>query len=76
MGGENFSIIIPLIIALLIILLVYRIRKRVKQIVKDEIYKNFPSIKSVIDNFERRVDCLKISVEELERKIAQLERKA
>ena len=76
MGGENFSIIIPLIIALLIILLVYRIRKRVEQIVKDEIYKNFPSIKGVIDNFERRVNYLKNSIEELERKIAQLGRKA
>ena len=76
MGSEHFSIIIPLIIALLIILLVYRIKKRVKQIVKDEIYKNFPSIKNIIDNFERRVNTLKISLEELERKIAQLERKA
>ena len=64
------------IIALFIILLVYRIRKRVEQIVKDEIYKNFPSIKGVIDNFERRVDYLKNCTEELERKIDQLERKA
>jgi hypothetical protein len=75
MSGENFGIIIPLIISLLIIWLVYRIRKRVEFIVKNEIYKNFPSIKSVIDNFQRRVDYLKTSIEELERRITQLERK-
>lgn len=75
MFSENFNIIVPAIIAILILWLIYRIKKRVEQEVKNEIYRSFPSIKSVIDNFEQRINVLKITVEELENKIKKMQEK-
>ena len=72
MFSERFNIIVPVIIAILIMWLMYRIKRRVEVVVKSEIYRSFPSIKNVIDNFEQRINFLKTSVEELESKIAKL----
>jgi polyhydroxyalkanoate synthesis regulator phasin len=75
MSEDIFKFIMTIIIGLLIIWLIYRIKNRIKFIVKDEIYKNFPSIKNAIDNFEHRINYLKTQIEALERKISELENK-
>jgi len=70
---EDISkIIIIIVLGLLIIWLIYRIKNRIRLILRDEIYKNFPSIKDAIDNFEHRIDFLKTQIEELERKVNEL----
>ena len=68
--------LIPVIIALLIIWLIYRIKNRVRLIVKNEIYKNFPSIKHAIENFEHRINYLNSQIDILERRIKELVKKA
>jgi uncharacterized protein YoxC len=75
MPEDISKIIIPIVIALLIIWLIYRIKNRVRLTIKDEIYKNFPSIKNAIDNFEHRLDYLKTQLEVLERRIKESENK-
>jgi peptidoglycan hydrolase CwlO-like protein len=73
MPEDIFKFIMTIIIGLLIIWLIYRIKNRIKFMLKDEIYKNFPSIKNAIDNFELRINYLKTQIEALERKISELE---
>ena len=68
--------IAPAIIALLIVWLIYRIKVRVRLIVKNEIYKNFPSIKHAIENFEHRINYLNTQIEALERRIKELMKKS
>ena len=75
MSEDISKIIIIIVLGLLIIWLIYRIRNRIRHIFKDEIYKNFPSIKDAIDNFEHRIDYLKTQIEVLERKINELQDK-
>jgi peptidoglycan hydrolase CwlO-like protein len=75
MPEDISKIIIIIVLGLLIIWLIYRIRNRIRLIFKDEIYKNFPSIKNAIDNFEHRIDYLKTQIEVLERKINELQDK-
>ncbi|MFH1458714.1 MAG: hypothetical protein ABIG31_06115 [Candidatus Omnitrophota bacterium] len=66
--GVNQVFILSLI-ALLLIWLIYRIRRGVKGLIEKEIYKNFPTIKDAIDNYQRRLEYLKIEIELLEKKI-------
>ena len=72
MPEDISKIIIIIVLGLLIIWLIYRIKNRIRLILRDEIYKNFPSIKDAIDNFEHRIDFLKTQIEELERKVNEL----
>lgn len=60
------------IIALLLIWLIYRIRTAVKQLIANEIFKNFPTVKDAIDNFERRIEYLKVEIELLEKKMKEM----
>lgn len=69
MSKEINQTILLAIIALLVIWLIYRIRNSVRQMIKDEIYKNFPTIKGAIDNFERRIEYLKTKIEQYESKL-------
>ena len=75
MPEDISKLITVVIIGLLIIWLIYRIKNSIKLTLRDEIYKNFPSIKNTIDNFEHRIDYLKTHIEALERKISELESK-
>lgn len=75
MSEELFKILIPGVIALLIIWLIYRIKNRIKRTIRDEIYSHFPSIKDEVDNFQRRIDYLKIQIEGIEQRIRELESK-
>ena len=72
MSEDISKIIIIIVLGLLIIWLIYRIKNRIRLILRDEIYKNFPSIKNAIDNFEHRIDFLKTQIEQLERKVNEL----
>lgn len=73
---DSVSIFTPFIIILLIIWLIYRIKNSIKLTIRNEIYKNFPTIKDVMDTFERRIDNLKSEVEVLENRVKQLRRES
>jgi cell division protein FtsB len=75
MEQEIFRILAPALIILFIMWLIYRITIQSRIIVTKEIYKNFPYIKGVIDDFERRIEYLKGEVNTLERKIKELNSK-
>lgn len=75
MSEELVKVFIPAILALLIIWLIYRIKNKITVTIRNEIYSNFPSIKDMIDNFQRRVDYLKVQVDALENRIKELENK-
>ena len=60
------------IISLLLIWLVYRIRRSVKVLITNEVFKNFPTIKDAIENFDRRMQYLKIEMELLEKKVKEM----
>lgn len=68
-------LIIPGCIILLIILLLIRLKNQIKRIVSNEIYKNFPSIKNKIEEYERKIEYFKIEIVDLERRMRQLENK-
>ena len=63
------------VICLLLIWLIYRIRRSVKLLVQNEVFKNFPTIKDAIDNFDRRIQYLKIEMELLEKKVKEMKAK-
>lgn len=57
------------VIALLLVWFIYRIRRSVKRLIEKEVFKNFPTVKDAIDNYQRRLEYLKIEMELLEKKI-------
>ncbi len=63
-------------VALVLLWVVYRIRHSVKRLIANEIFKNFPTVKDAIDNFERRMEYLKIEIELLEKKIKSMKGEA
>ena len=64
------------IIALLLVWLVYRVRRSVRRLIEKEIYKNFPTVKDAIDNYQRRLEYLKIEMELLEKKVGGIKAQA
>lgn len=75
MSEELFKIFIPAIIAVLIIWLIYRIKRGIRRTITDEIYNNFPLIKSCIDGFEQKIEFFKTEIEVFENKLKELEKK-
>jgi hypothetical protein len=76
MPVEINEILLLSVIALLFIWLIYRFRYGVRRMIKTEIFNNFPAIKDTIDNFECRVEYLKVEIELLENKIKEIKNKA
>jgi len=72
MPKELNEAILLVVIGLLTVWLTYRIRNTVKRMIRDEIYKNFPTIKDAIDNFEHRIEYLKIKIDELQHTIKEV----
>jgi len=68
-------LIIPGCIILLIILLLLRLKGQIRRTVKNEIYDHFPSIKSKIEDYERRVEYFKLRINDLEQRMKELEKK-
>ncbi|KPK96657.1 MAG: hypothetical protein AMJ95_12935 [Omnitrophica WOR_2 bacterium SM23_72] len=64
------------VIALLLIWLIYRIRSSVRRLIEKEIFRNFPTVKDTIDNYQRRLEYLKIEIELLEKRISGLKSQA
>ncbi|KPK98998.1 MAG: hypothetical protein AMJ95_01740 [Omnitrophica WOR_2 bacterium SM23_72] len=64
------------VIALLFIWFIYRIKRSVRRLIEKEIFKNFPTVKDTIDNYQRRLEYLKIEMELLEKKIRELKLQA
>jgi hypothetical protein len=60
------------VIVLLLVWLVYRIRRSVKKMIQNEIFKNFPDIKDAIENFNHRLEYLKIEIELLEKRMKEI----
>ncbi|MFH0827419.1 MAG: hypothetical protein V1923_06035 [Candidatus Omnitrophota bacterium] len=69
--GINQTLVLG-VIALLLIWLIYRIKRSVKRLIEKEIFKNFPAVKDTFDNYQRRLEYLKIEIELLEKKIRGL----
>ena len=67
-GAMNQTIMYG-VIALLLVWLIYRIKRSVRRLIEKEIFKNFPTVKDAFDNYQRRLEYLKIEVELLEKKI-------
>ena len=71
---ENvYQALIPIVVILFVIWLVYRIEKRLKPMVKDEIYGNFPFFKDAIEGFGLKINYITTRIEELERRVKELE---
>jgi len=69
-------LLIPGSIVFLIILLLYRLKGHIRRTVKNEIYAHFPTIKKAIEEFTQKVEYFKIEIDELERKLKELEKRA
>ena len=69
-------LLIPGSIVFLIILLLYRLKGHIRRTVKNEIYAHFPTIKKTIEEFTQKVEYFKIEIDELERKLKELEKRA
>ncbi len=67
--------IIPVIVVLLIILLIVRLKNYIRKTVRNEIYDHFPTIKSKIEEYERKINYFKILTEDLERRMREVERR-
>jgi hypothetical protein len=72
MTENMLNAVIPGVIIVLMLILIFRIKGQIKRAIKNEIYSNFPTIKSEIESFTRRIDFLKTQADELERKISRL----
>jgi type II secretory pathway component PulF len=66
-------LLIPACIVFLILLLLFRLKGHIRRTVKNEIYAHFPTIKKTIEEFSQKVDYFKLEIDELERKIKELE---
>jgi hypothetical protein len=69
------AIIIPVTVILLIILLIVRLKAHIRKTVRNEIYDHFPTIKSKIEEYEQKVHYFKVLVEDLERRLREVERR-
>ena len=67
--------IIPVVVIILIILLIQRLKGHIRKTVRNEIYDHFPTIKNKIEEYERKIQYFKVWVEDLERRMRELERR-
>jgi F0F1-type ATP synthase membrane subunit b/b' len=56
---------------LLLLALFFQFKWQVKRIVKNEIYDHFPSIKNKIEDYERRLERLKLEADACERRLKE-----
>lgn len=75
MSEDIAKALIPALVALFIIWLIYRIKNQVHLMIKNEIFKNFPTIKDSIGNLEYRLKFIKNELESFEKRIKDLEAK-
>jgi len=69
------GIIIPVAVIILIIMLILRLKHHIRKTVRNEIYDHFPTIKNKIEEYERRIQYLKTLVDDLERRMREVERR-
>ena len=67
--------IIPVVVIILIILLIQRLKGHIRKTVRNEIYDHFPTIKNKIEEYERKIQYFKVLVEDLERRMREMERR-
>jgi hypothetical protein len=67
--------IIPVVVIILIILLIQRLRGHIRKTIRNEIYDHFPTIKNKIEEYERKIQYFKVLVEDLERRMREVERR-
>jgi hypothetical protein len=67
--------IIPVAVMILIILLIQRLRGHIRKTVRNEIYDHFPTIKNKIEEYERKIQYFKVLIEDLERRMREVERR-
>ena len=72
MPQDLIRALVPVIIALLLLWLLYRIKRNIRLLIREEIFKDFPSVKDAIDKFDQRIGFLTAEIEALERKIAKI----
>lgn len=65
-------ILAPVIFLLFIALLILGLKNRIKVLIKNEIFNDFPTLKNIIADFERKIDYLKAQVDSLEARITEL----
>jgi len=69
------GIIIPVAVIILIIMLILRLKGHIRKTVRNEIYEHFPTIKNKIEEYERKIQYFKALVDELERRMREVERR-
>ncbi len=67
--------LIPVAVVILIIMLIQRLKGHIRKTVRNEIYDHFPTIKNKIEEYERKIQYFKVSVEDLERRMREMERR-
>lgn len=67
--------LIPVAVVILIILLIQRLKGHIRKTVRNEIYDHFPTIKNKIEEYERKIQYFKVLVEDLERRMREVERR-
>ena len=72
---EWLGMIIPVVVIILIILLIIRLKMHIRKTVRNEIYDHFPTIKNKIEEYERKIQYFKVLVDDLERRMRELERR-
>jgi hypothetical protein len=69
------GILIPVAVIILIIMLILRLKVHIRKTVRNEIYDHFPTIKNKIEEYERKIQYFKVLVEDLERRMREVERR-
>jgi len=75
MNEDIAKALLPVLVALFMIWLIYRIKNKVHLMIKNEIFKNFPTIRDTIGNLEFRLKYMTSQLEALEKRIKELEPK-
>ena len=72
---EFLEFIIPVVVVVLILVLLYRLKRYFRILVKNEIYDHFPTIKQKIEEYERKIEFFKLTTDDLERRLREIERR-
>lgn len=75
MSEDIAKALLPVLVALFMIWLIYRIKYKVHLMIKNEIFKNFPTIRDTIGNLEFRLKFIANQLESIEKRIKELEPK-